>query len=130
MKIGTVSAITKADGTVEIPVASTGTAYTPAFEINALEAMGIQAIATSDGDVDVLIQLEHCMAAPTSEAADTANAVVPDGFADILNLTDELTHIKQINPVPAKLARFKMTGQGSNDASTTVALELFRQEQT
>ena len=130
MKIGTVTPIVNSSSVVAIPVAGTATVYTPVFEINALEAMGLQAIAASDGAVDVLIQLEHCYAEPTSEAADTTNAVVPDGFADILNLTDELLHIKQINPVPAFKARFKMTGQGSNAASTTVSLKLFRQEQT
>jgi hypothetical protein len=130
MKIGTVTNFTNAAGTAAIPVASTATVYTPTFEINALEALGVQAKLTSDGDAKVLIQLEHCMASPTSEAADTSNAVIPDGFPDILDITDELVHIKQINPVPAKYARFKLTGQGTNDASTTCTLKIFRQEQT
>ena len=130
MKIGTVTNFANAAGTVAIPVASTGTVYTPTFEINGLEAIGVQVKLTSDGDAKVLVQLEHCMAEPTSEAADTSNATIPDGFADILDITDELIHIKQINPVPAKYARFKLTGQGTNNASTTATIKIFRQEQT
>lgn len=130
MKIGTVTILTNAAGTVQIPVASTGVVYTPTFEINGLESMGLQAKLTSDGDAKVLIQLEHCMASPTVETADASNSVIPDGFADILDITDELIHIKQINPVPAFKGRFKLTGVGTNHASTTIALKLFRQEQT
>lgn len=124
---GTVTRITKASGTTPIAVASTNTVYTPAFELFGGEAFGVALLAASDGTVDVKVELEESMEEPTSEASDTDMAE-PDGFPDVINLTDEVIHIKQITPVPAKWARFKLTGQGSNHASTTVRIDLFRQE--
>ena len=126
---GTVSQITKADGTVQIPVATTAVIYTPIFELHAGWAFGVQAKATVvSGTPDIKIELEHCMTAPTYEAADTANAVIPDGFSAVITLTDELVHIKALSPVAAKYGRFKLTGQGSNPATATVAIKVFRQE--
>ena len=126
--LGTVTRIMKADGTDPIPVASTNTVYTPVFELHAGEAFGVamKAVVTS-GTPDVKVELEESMELPTSEAADT-DMVEPDGFPDVFNLTDQLVHIKQITPVPAKYGRFKLTGQGMNPASTTVRIDLFRQE--
>jgi len=130
MKIGTATPITTAAGTVQIPVASTETVYTPAFPIHGLEAMSVHVKLTSDTDAKVLVSLEHCMDEPTSEAEDTTNAVVPDGFPDVLDITDELVHIKQVTPVPCMYARFKLVGQGTNGATTTALIKIFKQEQT
>ena len=125
--VGVVHTIKTAAGVSPIPVASAGTVYTPAFVLGFAESFGVGLLATSDGTVDVLVELEESMTEPTSEAADV-DCVEPDGFADVLNLTNELMHIKQITPVPAKYGRFKLTGQGANHASTTVRIELFLQE--
>lgn len=125
--VGVVHTIKNAAGTSPIPVAGTATVYTPAFVLGFAEAFGVGLLAASDGVVDVLVELEECMSVPTNEAADT-DCVEPEGFPDVMNLTDEVMHIKQITPVPAKYGRFKLTGQGSNDASTTVRIELFLQE--
>lgn len=126
--VGVVHTIKTASGTSPIAVASTGTVYTPAFPLNFAEAFGVGLLADSSGVVNVLVELEECMTEPTSEAADV-DCVEPDGFPDVINLTDKLMHIKQITPVPAKYGRLKLTGQGLNHASTTVRIELFMQEQ-
>ena len=127
--IGNVTRLKKADGTATFAVASTATIYTPVFELFGGDVFGLALkAAVTSGTPDVLIELEECMNAPTSEAADTTNAVIPDGFPSIINLTDTNLHIKKIEPVPAKYARLKMTGQGTNPASTTVTVDLFRQE--
>lgn len=126
--LGTVTRIMTASGTDPIAVASTATIYTPIFELHGADSFGVAMKATvSSGTPDVKVELEECMVVPTSEAVDTSS-VEPDGFPDVFNLTDQLTHIKQITPVPAKYGRFKLTGQGANPASTTVRIDLFRQE--
>lgn len=130
LNFGSVTRITKADATTPIPVASTGTVYTPIFELYGGENFGVGLLAASSGTIDVLVELEESMsdmADITSETADV-DMVEPDGFPDVINLTDGLLHMKQLTPVPAKYGRFKLTGQGSNHSSTTVRIDLFRQE--
>lgn len=128
-KIGTVTRITKADATTPIPVASDATVYTPHFNLYGGEAFGVTLLAASDGDVNLKIELEEGMSIPTLEAADT-NCVEPEGFPDIAVIEDELAHIVQITPVPAKYGRFKITGQSTNHATTTLRIDLFVQEDT
>jgi len=127
--IGTVDAIKTAAGTAAIPVASTATVYTPSFPLYGADAFGVSLLAASDNDVDVKVELEEGMERPATEEAASASWVEPDGLADIALLSDEVLHIVQVTPVPAKYGRFKLTGQGTNDATTTVTINLFRQEQ-
>ena len=108
-------------GTAAIPVASTATVDTPKFPLHYADAFGVELLAASDGAVDVKIELQ--------ESNDGTNFVEPDGMEDVAVLTDEVRHIKQVTPVPAKYGRFRMTGQGSNHSSTTITINLFRQEQ-
>lgn len=131
MKIGTTDRIMKQDGTDPIPVASTGTVYTPSFPLMGAEAFGVTLLAASDGDVDVKIELEQGEQRPTTEeAVDASFWKEPDGMADVLVVNDKLLHKKNLAPVPGLYGRFKLTGQGSNDATTTIRIDLFRQEQT
>ena len=126
---GTAEIIAKADATTPIPVASTGTIYTPSFPLYGGDAFGLEVLAVSSGDVDVLIELEIGNVRPTTEEAADSNWAEPDGMADILNVVDETIHFKQVSPAcPARYGRFKLTGQGTNHASTTLRLRLFRQE--
>lgn len=127
--IGVVDPISKADATTPIPVASTGTVYTPLFNLHGADAFGLEVLAVSDGDVDVKVELEIGNVAPATVEASDGNWSEPDGMADIINVTDEVIHFKQVTPAcPAKYGRFKLTGQGSNDATTTLRLKIFRQE--
>lgn len=130
MKIGTTQRITTAAGTTPIPVASDAVVYTPSLPIMGGEAWGVTVLPDSDGDVDVKIELEQGEAPPSTEEAVSADWVEPDGMADILNVTDKVLHKKRVTPIPGMYARFKLTGQGTNDASTTIRIDLFRQEQT
>lgn len=122
MNYGTVDIIKTAAGVTPIPVASAGEVFTPQFNLYGGDAFGIGLIAVSDGVIDVLVQLQESM--------DGVNWVVPEGLPDIKNLTTTARTIKQVTPVPAKYGRFRLKGQGSNDASTTVGINFFRQEQT
>ena len=125
-EVVTVDAIKKADATTPIPVASTGTIYTPSFPLAGVES--IEFLAASDGAVNVLVQLQVSSDRPTTEEATDTDWAVPDGLADIINLTDETVHTKQIDAPRVKYGRLKLIGQGSNAASTTVRINLNRRE--
>lgn len=128
--LGVVTQLKTLAATATFTVATTGTVYTPSFPLHGGDAFGIQVIATSGGAVDVLVSLEESNVALTNaqEEASNANYVEPDGFADILNVVDTATHIKQMTPVPARFGRLKLQGQGSNAADTALTIYLFRQE--
>ena len=130
MKIGTTQRITTAAGVTPIPVASDGVVYTPSLPIMGGEAWSATLLAASDGDVDLKVELEQGEAVPGTEEAVSTDWVEPDGMADILNVTDKVLHKKQVTPIPGMYCRFKITGQGTNDATTTIRIDLFRQEQT
>lgn len=127
-QISSVEQIKNASEVAEIPVASTATVYTKSFMIGNVESMGLLAKATSDGSVQVLIEMEIGPAVPTTEGAADSNYFEAEGYPDIMTLVDEINHLKPITPIPMKYARFKLTGQGSNHSSTTVNLKLFRKE--
>ena len=121
MNVGNVHSITNSSGVAAIPVASTATVDTPSFELHYGDSFGVELLAASDGAVDVKVELQLSM--------DGTNFVEGDGQADVAVITDETRHIVQLTPFPAKYGRFRMTGQGSNHATTTMAINLFIQEQ-
>lgn len=125
-EIVSVDLITTAAAVSPIPVPSATTVYTPSFPMVGVGS--IELLADSTGSVDVLIELEVGSAPPATEEASDANWAEPDGMADIINLVDEVIHVKEIDPPKMKYGRLKMTGQGSNHASTTVRIKLNRRE--
>jgi hypothetical protein len=96
--------------------------YTDSFELPDGEpAISIEYQAGSDGNVALKLELEQSNTAPTANAAD-GDSVVPDGAAELNNtLTDKLVHIKAYSPAATKFARFKITGNSGNDASTVLS---------
>lgn len=116
-----------ASGISPIAIAGEVTVYTPHFVLRGGDAFGINVLAASSGTVDLLVQLEQSESVPTLEASDV-ESVIPEGFANIINLTDKLVHIKQVTPIPQTYGRLKITGQSGNDASTTIRIKMFIQE--
>ena len=116
----------KLDATTPIPTASTNTIYTPSFPMGGIESIDL--LAASDGTVNVLVELELGADRPTTEEASDTSWAEPDGMADLFNLTDEIIHTKQIDAPRKRYGRLKMTGQGSNHASTTVKITLNRRQ--
>jgi len=121
MNPGDVQTIETAAGVSPIPVPSATSVNTPAFRLDFADAFGVEFLAVCDGTPNIKVELEESM--------DGTNFVEPDGLEDIAVIGDELRHIRQITPVPAKYGRFKLTGQGANPADTTLQIKLFRQEQ-
>ena len=122
-----INVISTSSGAVEIPVASTNVVYTMPVNLKMGEFFAVAYKATSDGNVKLKIELEQCHVEPTQEAADV-RSVEPETFSDIeSSLSDEIWHIKKIEPVCLPFGRFKITGLGApnaNHASTTIQIKI------
>lgn len=123
-----VQQIKDADGNLALACGGTNNEASEIFELSNVRKIGLELTATSDGAVDVIIELE----VSNSETASTFDE--EDGYSDIINITDETKHRKSItfDNIPGfKYGRLKATGQGSNHASTTVAgnINLIRDEE-
>jgi len=132
MLIGACKPVVTAAESANIAVNATATVYTKSFKLNLGEYFGMAAIAISaTGTAGVKIELEQSPLPPTTEGvAETTRFVEPDGFADIIDIADELMHIKTITPVPMTYARYKITGSATNPADTIVNIWNFMQEST
>jgi len=116
--------VLEASGDSDIAVAGAAAViYSASFNLKHAEYFSLAYIATSDGVVALVLQLEQSFQLPTTEGAADANWVIPEGMADInAALADETMHIESISPVPMPYARIKISGAGGNDASTTIRL--------
>ncbi len=122
--------ITNSTGVVAIPVATTADVYTPAIKVGGARDFAVELKAASSGTIDVNVKMQASMSAPSTseEAVDAVNWVVPDGFSDIKNLVNSTMFAADISIPPGfPYVRFLLDGQGSNDASTTVAIKVGKQ---
>ncbi len=78
----------------------------------------IFALATSSGTVTLEVV---CIA---NFVDSLSTAVVPEGMADIINLSDETLHHVGFAPPVTPFMGIKVTGSGSNDATTKVKIVL------
>ena len=126
---GDVRSITKA-GVENIAVASTAVVYTDSFKLKQGMYFGIWLLASSSaGAVDLKIQMEESYTAPATEGIADANYAIPQGMSDIQSsLTLETAQVIGVNPVPMTYARFKITGQGTNNADTILKMKIFIQD--
>jgi hypothetical protein len=126
-----VDGVLSAAGAVAIPVPSTTTVYSNSFKLDYATKFAVQYQAASvAGSVDLKLELEEGNVLPATEGASDANFVVPDGGMTIVaNITTETVHIISLAPVVSKYARFKITGQGSNNADATIALKIIKTEE-
>ena len=97
----------------EIDVETTNTAYSVSLFLPARHtyAWGVQ--FSSDGAIDVKVELEQ-------QLSNDGDWAVPDNKVDfpMFTITDSDFHIVAYAPVATLNGRLKLTGQGSNDATT------------
>jgi hypothetical protein len=126
---GCTPVLTSADS-ADILVNGTGVVYTKSFKLGNGQYFGMAARAASViGTGAVKIELEESPLLPTTEgAAETTRFVEPEGFSDIIDIADELMHVKTITPVPMMYGRYKITGAGGNPTDTIVNIWNFIQE--
>lgn len=113
-----------------IPIASAATVYTKTWKWGKAEYFAFDYKAASSGTVGLKIELEQGNVLPAAEGSSDDNYVVAENQQDIeADLSDKIQHIKKLSPVVSIYGRLKITGSGSNDASTTLRAKLVRQEE-
>ena len=113
-----------------IPIASAAVVYTKSWEWGNGEYFSLDYIASSSGVVGLLIELEQGNTLPGTEGSSDSDWVVAENAQDIeSDLNDKTQHFKKLSPVLSKYGRLKITGSGSNDATTVIRLKLARQEE-
>ena len=114
----------------DIPIVSAATVYTKSWEWGTGEYFSLDYIASSSGVVGLLIELEQGNTLPDTEGSSDTDWVVAENAQDIeSDLNDKTQHFKKLSPVVSKYGRLKITGSGSNDATTTLRTKLARQEE-
>ncbi len=110
-----------------ILVNATADAWTAPLPVPCGEDFSIEALAASDGTVEVDVIMELGNELPTNYNAADDNFVQHEGYSSpTIALADEVKHIAPISPVVSKYIRFKLDGKGSNHASTTVTIKLLK----
>lgn len=104
-------------GIAEVEVGETDVAYTKYFSLPRGASFGFLGKIAGSGTVDVKVELEQGNTVPTDQAADSDGMW---GVGDEISsgLTATGMHVKEISPVVTKFGRLKLTGQGTNHAST------------
>ena len=101
----------------ELAVPSTTTVYSQSFQWPNGTSFAIEYLFSSDASVDVTLEIESGSVVPTTEgAADTTNYGVGNTIES--NIANEFVHRKAPSPTVSGFCRFKLTGNGSNAAST------------
>ena len=121
----------ESNGVTTIPVATTSTVYTKAYDISDSQYFSVSYWTyASTGTSSVTIQVEQSTVRPTAEYTTNANYTVPVSMADITtSLTTESTwYTKAFSPISQRYVRFKITGTGSNDATNVVQLKFSRKQ--
>jgi len=114
----------------DIPIASAAVVYTRSFAFGNAEYFSLDYIATSSGVTGLKIELEQGNARPATEGSSDTSWAEAENAQDIeANLADETQHIKKLSPVVSIYGRLKITGSGTNDATTTLRAKLVRQEE-
>ena len=102
--------------TTTIPIASTATVYTAGKSLGDSNNFTLGYKFTSDGAVNVQIEIQ--------QSDDNSTYVTAEDVGVFDTATDETQHFKAFSPLPTKYFRLKLTGQGANDSSTTLAASL------
>ncbi len=75
----------------------------------------------SSGTVECDIAIEQSGTAPATPGTTDANSVIPDAKGNLISdVGDKLVHIIAYAPVVSNFLRIKVTGKGSNHASTVL----------
>jgi len=120
-----IETVASEDSSTAVDVPTTLTRYSKSFSlINSNEAdLGVMYKATSDGTVTATIQAQTSYQRPTTELAADAAYVM---WETPESVSDEAWHAMTLDTVIMPYARFKVTGSGSNDATTEIQFKVMK----
>jgi len=112
-----------------ITINATAVAYSNSFKLNRGMTYGWEVSFTSSGVCTVTVELEQANQPPTTEGAADGSWAIPVGktttnglFPTGVIIAAATTYITAYSPVSTILGRLKITGTGSNDATTALSL--------
>jgi hypothetical protein len=119
-----IETVASEDTSTAVDVPTTLTRYSKSFSFkNNYQPIGVWYKATSDGVVTVTLQAQQSYKAPTTElAADTSYTV----WETAESVVDESWHVMTLDTVAGSYGRFKLTGTGSNDATTEIQFKVIK----
>ena len=112
------------EGVATKAVAGTAVVYSRSYPVEMGASYSFEYAFGSDGAVDAKIELEQGNVELTAaeEGLANANYVIPeDAAAFDISITDEVNHVKAYAPAATGYIRLKVTGQGSNAATTVLS---------
>ncbi len=109
-----------------ITVASTTTNYSKSVSLvnHSFESVGVMYKATSSGVINLTLQAERSFDRPSTESAANTAYISWNAPATV---TDSSWHMVTLDTVVMPYLRFKLTGVGSNDASTSMQIKVEKQ---
>lgn len=126
---GTLLDIIALGGATSIAVGGTNVAYSQSFYLRRGMTFGWEVKFTSSGVCTATVELEQANQPPNTEKAQDDSFVIPVGkgttnglFPTGVIVAAATRYITAYAPVATILGRLKITGTGSNDASTVLAL--------
>lgn len=103
----------------EVEVGGTDVAYTPTYICKKNVSYAFEYKIESGGTIDCKIEIEQGNTPPATESAADGNMVVPEDAADFdTSITTDAVRVKAYAPAATRFLRAKITGQGSNAATT------------
>lgn len=122
--IRTIESEASTDSLTNINIPSTQTVYTKSSSLvnyNTAGSVGVMYRATSNGVIGVSIQSQRSYAKPTTEAVADVNYI---SWNNAFTTTDNQWHLATLDTIVMPYLRFKITGTGSNDNSTTIQIKV------
>lgn len=113
----------KLEGVTSKTVNGTGTVYLFSYPTQKGVSYAFEYQFSSGGAVDVKLELEQGneLLTAAQEGSSNANYVVPEDAATFdAQVNDKLVHVKAYAPAATGYVRLKLTGQGSNAATTAI----------
>ena len=112
----------------DLAIASTATVYTDILEVTYEEVQTLFIETNSAGVIALTIEPEYSIITPMANVADTRSIVDPLASAITISETTFGYTAQPYSPILSKNIRFKITGTGSNDAATTISLNICRKD--
>jgi hypothetical protein len=110
------------EGVTTKAVASTGVVYLYSYPTEKGASYAFEYKLASSGAIDVKVELEQANVKPATEGSADGDYVVPEDAAVFdANVVNANNHIKAYAPAATGFVRLKLTGQGSNAASTVIS---------
>lgn len=126
-RVFTTERVLTAANSETIAVDGTDVVYTRSFDVSGEQFFGASALASSGGTVNVKIELEQSFQPPTTEGAADDNWAVPDNTDILATVVNTTVRHFNLQPIPLRYLRFKITGLAGNDSTTSLTMKLSKQ---